>query len=233
MMKNLFTLLLTAVCFTASSQVEFPWNPDSNGDGEIGVDDLLGMLASFGEPWALPDPTVWAGETVMDLLAFEEELDSIAMAQQVESSNIQEAIGELQQIGDSLQATGNTCYAVQGESNGSFTAVPPSCRHVNVYTGYGSGSAIPLQLPEQGQFVGQSISFFLLPYGNANRTVAIQSHPNDLLSDGATLVPCNGSYCGGSLSSNVSVGGDSNHNKKFVWDGFRWELVSSGAITIN
>ena len=76
-MKQLFTLLLSATCFTASAQVEFPWNPDSNGDGEIGVDDLLGMLASFGEPWGLPDPNEWASQTLQGLIEWDEELDSL------------------------------------------------------------------------------------------------------------------------------------------------------------
>ena len=109
-----------------------------------------------------------------------------------------------------------------------------NCRHVNIYTGYGSDGGWPVILPAQGQFVGQTISFFLMPYGNAYRTVPIQPHPDDNLSDGATLTPCGGSYCGGTLNyNNWTVGASSEINKKFVWDGFRWELVSSGAIILN
>ena len=233
-MNRFFTLLLAASCLTAVGQVEFPWNPDTNDDGIVGAEDLLGLLSVYNGEWELPDPTLWATGTITSLLELEAELDSIASAQQEMLAAIELATTELQEIGDSLQSNGNTCYAVQGSYNGSsYTAVPPTCRHVNVYTGYGSGGANPLRLPEHGLFVGHTISFFLMPYGNANRSVPIQPHPNDALSDGATLIPCNGSYCGGSLSSNSSVGGDANHNKKFVWDGFRWEHVSSGAVTIN
>ena len=231
MMKKLFTLILAAACSTATAQVEFPWNPDSNGDGEIGVDDLLGMLASFGESWELPDPTTWAGETVLNLLGFEAELDSLAMAQAAELSNIQVAIEQLQAIGDSLQSSGNTCYAFVGGAGPSPTAstpIPTSCRHVNIYTGYGSGLGWPVILPIEGEFVGHTISFFLMPYGNAYHHVPIQPHPNDALSDGTTLFPLTSS-----LNSNWSSGASSNIHKKFVWDGFRWELVSEGAVTLS
>ena len=92
MMKKLFALLLATACFTATAQVEFPWNPDSNGDGEIGVDDLLGMLASFGEPWELPDPTIWASESIQNLLVFQADLESMSDS----LSSVEASLSELQ-----------------------------------------------------------------------------------------------------------------------------------------
>ena len=47
-MNRFFTLLLAASCLTAVGQVEFPYNPDENGDGFIGVVDLQGLLSAYG-----------------------------------------------------------------------------------------------------------------------------------------------------------------------------------------
>ena len=207
--NRFFTLLLAATCLTAVGQVTYPYNPDGNADGQIAVGDLQDFLLVYGNPFSPAEV-------------------------QIDGTDLEDYIEQLTDSLLALAAGGNTCYAVQGSFNGvSFTPVPSNCRHVNVYTGYGSGAANPLRLPEQGLFVGHTISFFLLPYGNANRTVGIEPYPEDNISDEATLIPCNGSYCGGALSYNTSVAGNSNHNKKFVWDGLRWVLVSSGAITIN
>ena len=47
-MNRFFTLLLAASCLIAVGQVEFPWNPDSNGDELIGAVDLLALLSDYG-----------------------------------------------------------------------------------------------------------------------------------------------------------------------------------------
>ena len=51
MMKKLFTLLLTAACFTATAQieVEYPYNPDNQNDGHVGIEDILEILTVYGE----------------------------------------------------------------------------------------------------------------------------------------------------------------------------------------
>ena len=51
MMKKLFTLLLAAACFTASAQieVEYPYNPDNQNDGHVGIEDILEILTVYGE----------------------------------------------------------------------------------------------------------------------------------------------------------------------------------------
>ena len=50
-MKKLFTLLITAACFTASAQieVEYPYNPDNQNDGHVGIEDILEILTVYGE----------------------------------------------------------------------------------------------------------------------------------------------------------------------------------------
>lgn len=52
-MKHLFASLLTVVCFTTYAQFpSLPYNPDENGDGLIGVVDLQGLLANYGNEFA-------------------------------------------------------------------------------------------------------------------------------------------------------------------------------------
>ena len=52
MMNKLCTLLLAAACFTASAQSEssYPFNPDFDGDGWVGVNDVLGFLSFYDQP---------------------------------------------------------------------------------------------------------------------------------------------------------------------------------------
>ena len=52
-MKHLLTSLLTVVCFATYAQFpSIPYNPDENGDGLIGVVDLQGLLANYGNEFA-------------------------------------------------------------------------------------------------------------------------------------------------------------------------------------
>ena len=52
-MKHLFASLLTVVCFDTYAQFpSLPYNPDENGDGLIGVVDLQGLLANYGNEFA-------------------------------------------------------------------------------------------------------------------------------------------------------------------------------------
>ena len=50
-MNKFFTLLLAAACFTASAQieVEYPYNPDNQNDGHVGIEDILEILTVYGE----------------------------------------------------------------------------------------------------------------------------------------------------------------------------------------
>ena len=52
-MKHLVASLLTVVCFATYAQFpSLPYNPDENGDGLIGVVDLQGLLANYGNEFA-------------------------------------------------------------------------------------------------------------------------------------------------------------------------------------
>ena len=54
-MNRFFTLLLAASCLTAVGQVEFPWNPDGNADGSIGVEDLQDFLSVYGSTYLISE----------------------------------------------------------------------------------------------------------------------------------------------------------------------------------
>jgi hypothetical protein len=57
-MKHLMTLMALVVAVTAGAQtglVEFPYNPDSNGDDMIGTADLLDLLSLFGNEFSKED----------------------------------------------------------------------------------------------------------------------------------------------------------------------------------
>ena len=49
-MKHLLTLIaiLISTLTTAQTTVEFPWNPDADGDDFIGVNDLMALLGEYG-----------------------------------------------------------------------------------------------------------------------------------------------------------------------------------------
>ena len=57
-MKHLITCLALGIAFAAGAQtglVEFPYNPDSNGDDMIGTADLLDLLSLFGNEFSEED----------------------------------------------------------------------------------------------------------------------------------------------------------------------------------
>ena len=49
LMKHLLTAIACCLAVAGSAQTDaYPYNPDSDGDGLIGVEDLLSMLSEFG-----------------------------------------------------------------------------------------------------------------------------------------------------------------------------------------
>ena len=49
-MKRLLALMLCVVSLGASAQVTYPYNPDSDNNGSLGLSDLLDFLALYGQP---------------------------------------------------------------------------------------------------------------------------------------------------------------------------------------
>ena len=67
------TLIALVVAVTAGAQGttihEYPWNPDSNNDNLIGVDDLLDFLPVFGDEFGNPpEPCDYDGTPLEDLV---------------------------------------------------------------------------------------------------------------------------------------------------------------------
>lgn len=50
-MKYFLTLALFACSLVGYTQVSASFNPDYNGDGYVGVDDILGVLSHYDTPW--------------------------------------------------------------------------------------------------------------------------------------------------------------------------------------
>ena len=57
-MKYFITFLLAALSLNAISQINPNYNPDYDANGVIGVDDLLGILSTFGDTWDSGDVIV-------------------------------------------------------------------------------------------------------------------------------------------------------------------------------
>ena len=57
-MRYLLTLLLAALSFNAVGQTNQNYNPDYDDDGSIGVNDILGILSTFGDTWDSGDVMV-------------------------------------------------------------------------------------------------------------------------------------------------------------------------------
>ena len=78
MMNRFFTLLLAASCLTAVGQVTYPYNPDEDGNGQIAVGDLQGILATYGNEFS-PSEILVNGETLTTVLTqLQNSIDSLS-----------------------------------------------------------------------------------------------------------------------------------------------------------
>ena len=51
-MKRLVAMMMCAVSLGAAAQVTYPYNPDEDGNGQIAVGDLQGILATYGNEFS-------------------------------------------------------------------------------------------------------------------------------------------------------------------------------------
>ena len=221
-MKHLLTIISCFAVLSMGAQVEeFPFNPDADSDEQITVEDLMAMLSLFGQPFVMPDYNEWAMGSMYNLLAQEDSL--LALENYLDSLETQIAnqLEELQLYGDSIQSASANCYMQLTQPNGGHhVPVPNTCRHVNIYTGYGSILTAPLRLPQSGNFVGQVITTFLMPMGNANSSVPIEVFQDDGWDVITTMTPAYFSW------GNAASGPGPERNKRFVWDGSSWNEAS-------
>ena len=77
-MNRFLTLLLAASCLTAVGQVTYPYNPDEDGNGQIAVGDLQGILATYGNEFS-PSEILVDGETLTTVLTqLQNSIDSLS-----------------------------------------------------------------------------------------------------------------------------------------------------------
>ena len=77
-MNRFFTLLFAASCLTAVGQVTYPYNPDEDGNGQIAVGDLQGILATYGNAFS-PSEILVDGETLTTVLTqLQNSIDSLS-----------------------------------------------------------------------------------------------------------------------------------------------------------
>ena len=75
-MKHLFTLLALIASMTAGAQT--PYNPDSDGDNMIGINDVLDFLPYFGSEF-FPEPNEPAIFSLNESILASSDLDTIAI----------------------------------------------------------------------------------------------------------------------------------------------------------
>ncbi len=80
MMKKLFTLLLAAAGFAASAQgdIDYPYNPDFENDGFVGIEDVLELLSVYGTPFT-PEQLLLDGASLTEIIeSLQSQIDSLA-----------------------------------------------------------------------------------------------------------------------------------------------------------
>ena len=239
-MKPFFSLLLTLMLGTAFGQtsIEFPFNPDSDGDGQIGSDDLLIMLSAFGEPWTLPDPNLWATGTITNLLDYESNLVALSDSLTELQTFLDSTDVALMALQDSLTLI--TSFNTYTQTNQRcFISIPDynyvsshvhfditnSCGSVEVRMGYGETWSDPntrakIRMPQEGLFVGQRI----FVRRSADYSDHVPQHIEQFV-DGSwqllhSLVEDQGS---GPANFNSTLS-----NKTFIWNGESWDMQSGG-----
>ena len=77
-MKLPIAIIVAASCLTAVGQVTYPYNPDEDGNGQIAVGDLQGILATYGNAFS-PSEILVDGETLTTVLTqLQNSIDSLS-----------------------------------------------------------------------------------------------------------------------------------------------------------
>jgi len=58
-MKHLLTAIACCLAVAGSAQTFYPWNPDSDNDNIIGVEDLMSLLSVFGDEFTLEADSIF------------------------------------------------------------------------------------------------------------------------------------------------------------------------------
>lgn len=122
-MKKLFTLLLVAACFTALAQieVEYPYNPDNQNDGHVGIEDILEILTVYGEEFT-PEQLIVEGTSLTEWIQL---LSETVIQQQAQIDSL-EVVTEGQFFADSLFNTLAAHLDQQQSQIDSLTSLNPT-----------------------------------------------------------------------------------------------------------
>ena len=133
-MKKIFTLLLAAACLTATAQieVEYPYNPDNQNDGHVGIEDILEILTVYGEEF-IPEQLMVEGTSLTEWIQLlsetviqqQAQLDSLALGNNLGNNLGQFNMGLSEHLSLQEQATqfyGLNWFHFEFEADGLLTA---------------------------------------------------------------------------------------------------------------
>ena len=112
---RILTFALCLLCFSVSAQNNsinvYPWNPDSDNDNQIGVDDLQSFLTVYGNSFGLPpEPCTYDGteleEWIGNWINGDIIVDSIYVEYEVEDISSFFIAGCPDQVSDTLILSG-------------------------------------------------------------------------------------------------------------------------------
>ena len=151
-MKSISTVFLSIACFAASAQsdIDYPYNPDADGNGFIGVSDILQSLSVYDDLFI---PT----EIMID--------DSVPLSQWVPI-----AVSELQNLESTLDS-------IQDLQSGQPVFTGQSICMLNHYTSYTWPNPLVFHLPDSCEigalFMRPTSTQVILPDSSMSRTQSI------------------------------------------------------------
>ena len=78
-MKQFLTALLCAGAFLAKAQsdIDYPYNPDFENDGFVGIEDVLELLSVYGTPFT-PEQLLLDGASLTEIIeSLQSQIDSL------------------------------------------------------------------------------------------------------------------------------------------------------------
>lgn len=233
-MKNFFTLTLCFFTLSLTAQIDnFPFNPDSNSDGFISVDDLMAMLSNYGEPFELPDYTEWSVGTMNNLLEYNEDLfllseqlDSIEYSLNLLSQNLEEVINDsllwtLNRDACKVSMSGTNNYEIGLNCQYVFVAIPNSGS-----SGGGANLRLPSDIPFEEYsvhvHVNKSGTIACGTNGTGCPTVQVQKYENGSWQDFDLINP-NDFY---------SASGLAVQQRTYVFVNENWQILQDNYTTI-
>ena len=156
-MKYLFIAI--ACCLAVAGSGQMPYNPDSDGDSQIGVPDLLTLLSLFGESFQSVESAVWTCGDVINYHEYSYETVLIG-GQCWFAENLQAEFysnGDSIPNGQNLEFWSTTNSGAQAIFNGDSSLLPTYGRLYNWYASVDVRGLCP-----SGWHVPSDIDWFIL-----------------------------------------------------------------------